>query len=256
MRLVKAYWNWLKYSVNAHGIHSPFLFLMYNEVVRPKKKFSTNTKAEQIRKSLLKNQNFIENVDLGAGSKKNNGAQIQISQIAKHALKPKKQAQLIARLVQFIQPKKIIELGTSFGISTLYMADAAPHAEIHTIEGNPHIRNIAVQNFKETGYVNIISHEGDFDEILPKLITNKEFDLWFIDGNHTYEATLRYFEMAMNSKKDNLCILFDDIYWSEGMQKAWEEICAKPDVSLSLDLFHLGIIFKKSALTKEHYYIR
>lgn len=256
MRLVKAYWNWLINSVNAHGIHSPFLFLMYNEVFLPKKKFAPNFKAEQLRNALLKDQNYIENIDLGAGSKKNKGDKIQISQIAKHALKPKKQAQFIARLVQFIQPKTVIELGTSLGISTIYMADAAPHAEIHTIEGNPHIRNIAIKNFKEAGFVNIISHEGNFDDILPKILTNKEIDLWFIDGNHTYEATLRYFEMAMNSKKDNLCILFDDIYWSEGMQKAWEEICSKPEVSLSLDLFHLGIIFKKSALTKEHYYIR
>lgn len=256
MRLVKAYWNWFKNSVNAHGIHSPFLFLLYNEVVKSNNKFAPNIKAENLRNKLLQDHRYIDNIDLGAGSKKNKGNQIKISDIAKHALKPKNQAQFIARLVHFVQPKSIIELGTSLGISTIYMADAAPHAEIHTIEGNPHIRNLAIQNFKESGFVNIISHEGNFDDILPTILKEKKIDLWFIDGNHTYEATMRYFKLAMHSKEDDICIVFDDIYWSEGMQKAWTEISANPDVTLSLDLFHLGIVFKKSALTKEHYYIR
>jgi len=52
------------------------------------------------------------------------------------------------------------------------------------------------------------------------------------------------------------CIIFDDIYWSEGMQQAWTEICARPEVTLSLDLFHMGVVFFNPGLTKEHYYIR
>lgn len=256
MRMVKAYWNWLRQSVNAHGIHSPFLFTFYTDVIGSKRKKFRSVKAEKLRLDMLQNKEFIPNIDLGAGSKKNNGSQLQISNIAKHVLKPKNQAELIGRIIQHLHPKSIIELGTSLGISTIYMAEAAPHAEIHTIEGNPHIRKFAVENFKNSGFVNIISHVGNFDDILPNILPNIKADIWFIDGNHTYEATKRYFEIAMNAKQDNLCIIFDDIYWSEGMQKAWNEIIQHPEITQSLDLFNLGIVFKKSALTKEHYYIR
>lgn len=254
--MVKAYLHWFLNSVNAHGIHSPFLFQFYNEALFPKRKNKPKLPIENIRKDLKKNHSYIPNIDLGAGSKKNKGSEIRISDIARTALKSKSEAELINRIVHFMNPTCIIELGTSLGISTLYMAEAAPHAEIHTIEGNPHIQKLAETHFQHSGYVNIISHQGNFDQIVPNLLPKINPDIWFIDGNHTYEATLRYFNWAINNETKDICIIFDDIYWSEGMQKAWEEIIQHPKITQSLDLFHLGIVFKKSALTKEHYYIR
>ena len=51
--------------------------------------------------------------------------------------------------------------------------------------------------------------------------------------------------------------MFDDIYWSDGMQKAWKEICANKEVTLSLDLFKFGIVFFKTEnKQKEHFVLK
>lgn len=254
MRIIRAYLNWLWRSVNAHGIHSPFLFACYGHLIGNSAPKFNNREIEEIRKAFKRNATSIPQIDLGAGSRKNKGKHIKISDIAHTALKPKRDAERLQKLISFLQPNCILELGTSLGISTLYMAKAAPHAQIHTIEGNPHIRKEAQKLFQDNNQIH--SHEGDFDQILQQILPALQPDIWFIDGNHTREATIRYFEMAMQHAQKDICLIFDDIYWSKEMEEAWDYIIKSNHSSLSLDLFHLGIVFKKEGLTKEHYYIR
>lgn len=254
MRIIRAYLNWLWRSVNAHGIHSPFLFACYGHLKGNSAPKFNNREIEDIRKAFKRNATSIPQIDLGAGSRKNKGKHIKISAIAHTALKPKRDARRLQKLISFLQPNCILELGTSLGISTLYMAKAAPHAQIHTIEGNPHIRKEAQKLFQDNNQIH--SHEGDFDQILQQILPGLQPDIWFIDGNHTREATIRYFEMAMQHAQKDICLIFDDIYWSKEMEEAWNYIINSNHSSLSLDLFHLGIVFKKEGLTKEHYYIR
>jgi hypothetical protein len=41
------------------------------------------------------------------------------------------------------------------------------------------------------------------------------------------------------------------------MEKAWKEICAHPEVSLSLDLFYFGIVFFRTEnKNKEHFVLK
>jgi predicted O-methyltransferase YrrM len=46
----------------------------------------------------------------------------------------------------------------------------------------------------------------------------------FIDGHHQYQPTLDYFEMIYPKCNKNEIIIFDDILWSTGMRRAWEEL--------------------------------
>jgi hypothetical protein len=52
------------------------------------------------------------------------------------------------------------------------------------------------------------------------------------------------------------CMVFDDIYWSEGMAAAWTEIKADPAVTVSIDLFHFGLVFFRKESPKENFVIR
>ena len=258
MRTIRSYIRWRMQSVNAHGIHSPFLYRFYTQAIAPAPGDRPVPAIESLRREMLHSTATVPNIDLGAGSRKNTGGELPVRRIAAVSLKPVKESRLLHRIARYLKPRCILELGTSLGISTLYLADACPHAEIHTIEGNPYIRNIAIQNFEKSGYVNILSHEGNFDEILPVLIPKiAPPDMVFIDGNHTYEATMRYYRLfSAAAAQKPVCIIFDDIYWSAGMQQAWKEISASPEVRLSLDLFRMGIIFFDMRLSKEHSYIR
>jgi hypothetical protein len=51
-------------------------------------------------------------------------------------------------------------------------------------------------------------------------------------------------------------LVFDDINWSAGMQQAWAEIAADPDVTLCIDLFFLGFVFRNPSFSKETFKLR
>ena len=56
--------------------------------------------------------------------------------------------------------------------------------------------------------------------------------------------------MALEKKHTNSIFVFDDIYWSDGMQQAWKEICKHPEVTLSLDLFFISVSFFRTERKK------
>ncbi|HEY4797685.1 MAG TPA: SAM-dependent methyltransferase, partial [Bacteroidia bacterium] len=126
-------------SKNAHGIHSPFVFELYNEVICKKNNYYVFDRIEQQRQKLLVSTKSIDVTDLGTGKsgKKN------IAGIAGRSLKSKKYGQLLFRLVNRFKPETIVELGTSLGITAAYLASANPKAKIVTIEGCPNISNEA-----------------------------------------------------------------------------------------------------------------
>ncbi|MGB4931073.1 MAG: SAM-dependent methyltransferase, partial [Chitinophagales bacterium] len=52
---------------------------------------------------------------------------------------------------------------------------------------------------------------------------------------------------------ENSVLIFDDIHWSDEMEKAWEAVKSNPQVTLSLDLFFKGIVFfRKDFKQKSH----
>jgi hypothetical protein len=55
---------------------------------------------------------------------------------------------------------------------------------------------------------------------------------------------------------ENTLLIFDDIYWSEGMKAAWNEIKAHPKVTVTIDLFWIGLVFFKGGRVKENFLTR
>ncbi|MFM7823858.1 MAG: O-methyltransferase, partial [Bacteroidota bacterium] len=161
------------------------------------------------------------------------------------------------RISKDLQPDNILELGTSLGISTMYLSAANPSAKVITVEGCPKTAAHARDNFSKLGLENIESLVGDFDDQLPSVLNRtNSLGLVYIDGNHTYEATVRYFHTLLPKCGNETCIIFDDIHWSAGMENAWKEISNNSRVTMSVDLFYFGIVFFDSRLSKEHFKIR
>src|SRR5437868_13135536 len=132
-----------------HGIHSPFVFDFIKNVLRDKRQYESYRSIEAVRKKLLLRQDEIEVDDLGAGSTAIKTKKRLVADIARSSLKSPKYAQLLYRIVRHYQSKTILELGTSFGISTAYMAVANETSKVYTIEGSPTIATIAKENFKQ-----------------------------------------------------------------------------------------------------------
>jgi len=258
LKRILKYINYRLTSYTEHDLHSPFMYKFYMELVKNPHPFGDFALLNKQRLSLLKNTTTIEVTDFGAGSRKLKSNKREVNQIAKHGIAQTKQAEFLYRFINQLAPKTIIELGTSIGLTTLYLAKAAPKSTIYTIEGCPNIQTFAQMQFQLYQQQNIISINGNFNTELPKLLSEiEQVDFLYVDGNHAYEPTIDYFKLALTKKNSNSVFVFDDIYWSDGMEKAWKEISQHPEVTLSIDLFYFGIVFFRSEnKNKEHFVLK
>lgn len=239
-------------------MHSPFVFQFILHVLNNRSRYLPPADIEVVRESLKKDQRLLTIEDLGAGSRVSTTRQRAVQQLATSALKPPRYAQLLFRLVKHYQPQTIVELGTSLGITTSYLSKANPQAAITTIEGSKAVAEIAAQNFKELNLKNIQLLQGNFDDLVPSVINRlSSIDFAYIDGNHRYEPTMNYFHQFLPKTINNSILIFDDIHWSEEMEKAWEEIKQHPSVQCTVDIFFLGFVFFRSEFKiKQHFTVR
>ena len=243
---------------NAHGIHSPFVFDLYNAVFDNKYPFYAFGTIASLRAQILLSNKSIEVEDFGAGSHKMNGKKRKLSQIVKHSIQPQKYAELLFRLVNYFQPQTIIETGTSIGITTAYLAWPNPRAKVYTIEGCKETFDVAKENFSRLKLHNIETFNDKIETALPEILNRiGKVDFSFVDAHHQYEATIKQFELLLAYRHENTILVFDDIYWSAGMTKAWLEIKAHPAVRLSIDIYKMGIVFfRKSFKNKVHFVLK
>ena len=259
-QLVKKYIHYYFNASNGkgHGIHSPFVFDFIKNVLNDHRNFYAYDQIEALRQKLLKDKTIIEVEDFGAGSSIAKTNQRSVQSIARHAAKSKKYAQLLFRVVNYYQPKYILEFGTSLGISTAYIAAANTKATIITLEGAAEIADKALQNFAALQLHNIQLIKGNFDETIDKALNLlPQVDLAFVDGNHRKDATLSYFQQLIIKVNRSSILIFDDIHWSAEMEEAWKTIKNHPAVTASIDLFFFGIVFvRQDFQAKQHFIIR
>ena len=245
-QLTKKYLQYYLCSSNGkgHGIHSPFVFDFIKNVLRDKKEYDHYPVIEKGRQQLLKQAAAIDVEDFGAGSGIIKTKRRVVADIARSSLKPKKYAQLLYRIVRYYRPETIIELGTSFGITSAYLAAGNKNGKVYTIEGSAAIAGIAEKTFNRTGLKNIELITGDFNNILPVVLKKlNTIDLAFIDGNHLKQSTLDYFVQLMNCSTPSTILIFDDIHWSAEMEDVWSVVKQHPRVTLTIDLFFIGLVF-------------
>ena len=252
--------QYIKYrfiSGNEHSIHSPYLYRFYLDVIKDQTPFYVYDDIESIRSKLLMTDMGIAIEDYGAGSKVNKSKKRKIKDVAKNSVKSPKYGQLLFRLVNHFKPESILELGTSLGVSTLYLAGANKKMQVTTVEGCTSTSKVAQINFDKIGFEHIELINEKFDAFLPQYLAKTSvLDFVFFDGNHQKEATLNYFNWCVEKANGKTIFIFDDIHWSQGMTEAWSEIKKHPKVTSTIDLFFVGIVFFNTDLSKEDFVLR
>lgn len=255
--------NYAKFRCNCkpkHGyrIHSPFAFRAYTKIVEPDKKETEFKRIEEYRKELKHSGlTIIRKAINGTISNNLHGEEISLRKIASNVSVPAFLGRLLYRFSHNLEFDNVIELGTSVGISTLYLAAGNSSRMVFTIDAEESVQNIAKSRFWQLGYKNITTISGDFDTELPKLLeTLPNVGLVFIDGNHNSVALQNYVNLIIPKVNESSVIIIDDIRWSSDMEMAWDNIRLNPKVSLSFDLFRCGVLFFRKGLTKQNFKLR
>ncbi|WBO83046.1 O-methyltransferase [Hymenobacter yonginensis] len=253
-----SYLRFLARSGNTHGLHSPFVFGLYAYVINHTGQFAAFEAIEQRRQELQRSPQTIQVRDFGAGSHTGAGRQRRLQDIARTAAKPRPLAQLLFRLVNHFQPRTILELGTSLGLTTAYLAAADSRSRVLTFEGCPATATVARETFAQLELRNIELVEGNLDDTLAPALAAlpAPLDFAFFDGNHRYEPTLRYFEQCLPHRTERSVFVLDDIHWSRDMERAWNVIRKHPEVRLTIDLFFIGLVFFRRNQPRQHFRLR
>ena len=246
----KKYLAYLKRAKSKYYLHSPFVYQFYLHVLEGE----NNAELESIvllRKKLRSNKTLLIAEDFGAGS----SLAKSISSIERKVSVRHQYGVLLNRLVKYFQPKNIFEIGSSIGLSSSYLALGKPNANVISLEGSLPIAEVAKQNHASLQIKNAEIVTGNFNETLSVALHRlSTVDLVFFDGNHTKEATLKYFHQCLEKHNEHSVFVFDDIYWSKEMSEAWEEIKLHTQVTLTIDVYQFGIcFFRKEKLAKENF---
>ena len=255
MHQLKAYIKFLFSSQNQHGLHSPFVYDLVTNCFYDKKKYPEYAKIKNYKTELLNNQNKIEVTDFGAGSRVFKSNKRTVSKIAKVAGITSKKSKFLFRITQYLQFKNCLELGTSLGVASAAIA-SAKNIKLTTIEGCPETAKIAQQQFNKFDLRNINLRIGEFQQHLSAFSNTTTFDFIYFDGNHQKAATLQYFEMLLPTAHNDSVFIFDDIHLSKEMEEAWPQIKQNPKVRVTIDTFHLGLVFFRNEQAKQDFKIR
>ncbi len=250
---ITAYLKYLRRARTEYGVHSPFVFNLLKNCIYDKKFYPQYDIIKQYRKELLSDKRILNIKDLGADSKHFTSNDRKIKDMAERAGSSWKEMKLWFRLAAYFKPAHILELGTHLGLSTLAWR-LGSEGEITTVEGSEDLQLVAREKLQKYTTKKINFVRSDFDEFFEQ--NRDKWDLVFVDGNHTYEATIRYFDILKSRTYNHSLIVFHDIHWSKGMERAWAKIIADPDVHVSIDLFCCGLVFFRKEQFKEHFVIR
>jgi caffeoyl-CoA O-methyltransferase len=137
-------------------------------------------------------------------------------------------------LLKAINAKRILEVGTSSGFSTLWFADAVGKdrkSKLITIEMNPLKVEWAWKNFKEAGVDKMIEiRQGTALEVLHKL--KGKFDFVFLDADK--ENIIKYFDLVLPMVRIGGIIAADNMLYPEryrsSMRKYAQHVHRKPNI--------------------------
>ncbi|MEO1435480.1 MAG: class I SAM-dependent methyltransferase [Bacteroidota bacterium] len=243
-----------------HRVHSPLVFDFLQNTLDDDRFYYAFRQIEKQEINLRRNKSKIQHTDFGAGSlgSSNGKKERTIAEIARSAGSNAQKGQLLFRIANWWKPRSILEMGTSLGIGTAYLASALKDRpekkiQVHSFEGCPNLSVSAQKLWKKLKLKNIQVHTGDFKDTLPPFLAKERANLIFFDGNHQKGPTLQYFEWCMENVTEDSLFIFDDIRWNKDMLECWTILAKDQRVTLSLDLYQMGVLLFKNTGRKQHF---
>jgi predicted O-methyltransferase YrrM len=202
---------------------------------------------ERMRRTLSRDDTLLQYTDYGRVSAESDKPQVVSRTIGKVQADsvPPHQGLTLHVLVRDVCPSRCLELGTSLGISTAYIAsglEVNERGKLTTLEGGKDLSRVASINFSRLGLANTRFVTGPFEDQLPDVLRDVgQVDFAHVDGHHNGPATQAYFRQILQHSAPHAVMVFDDIRWSRGMRDAWRAIRSHERVTSSIDLFSFGV---------------
>ena len=245
---------WVKYFRKAQGLlllHSPSLFELYSEIKKARRLSLPSVYLDYLNElKKVRSQITLENTP-GAGSH-NKETSLSFWEYFKQTKFVEKDLKTLQGVINYHNSKiQILELGTGTGATAQFLSNSSLVEKIQSIDANP-VLHQEVNNIVDAKVELTTAY---FDEVLDQLLDREQYFLILVDGNHSYDATLRYYRLVCEKSSAEF-IVFDDIRWSSGMYKAWREIAKDLKSGYALDFGRMGVIWRKEKCVPQYFYLK
>ncbi|MEZ5043495.1 MAG: class I SAM-dependent methyltransferase [Saprospiraceae bacterium] len=253
--LFRRWFFFYRRAVTLYDIHSPFVAGLVKALLEDRRWFYVFSDISGLRDYIAQNKQVIPQSNFGAGSQILLTPGVSVAKLGQTVAVDDKSGRLLFRLVNFLKPKYLLEMGSSLGLSAIFQAAGSLDGQLISIEGSPEISQLARQHVDGLGYKNIHIVNGVFSEQLPEVLQQlPQLDYVYLDGDHRLKPTLSYFESCLPHLHTQSAFVLADIYWSDEMLEAWEQLKLHPRVNLSVDFYDFGILFfREEQRQKEHF---
>lgn len=232
------------------GVHSPFVYDLITKVIEESGSYYPLADIALLRQQLLDSEDII------SYKKKKSDKIKKVSKgrlIHQYAISPK-QGALLFKLTNYFKPRHILQIGTSMGLSTLYLTSYAAGIHCIALEETPEFALIAQSTFEKGARNPIDLRIGNYTESLPKALKDLErLDFVFFNIIDNQQSDSALFDECIKHIHTDSVFVIKGIRTSANMRYLWKEICAHPEVTVSIDLFSLGIVFFNKKLYKRNY---
>lgn len=224
-----------------HGTHSPFVYKLADEVIYDFSAEKVCVGLEELRKKLLNDHK---------GRLKDDQNEVEIK-------KSKNLLQLIYRLVTHHQPQHIIEIGAIWGLTTVCLAKASPKAQLLSLTASPENTSQMRHTLKIGGVEQVQIETGD-PQIMAQTYIHQaaSLDLVYVNGKNTKALMLHIFNQCLAKVHEGSLLVFEELYANEDTKSAWETIKMNPQVTVTIDLFWIGLVYFRKGQAKENFKLR
>jgi predicted O-methyltransferase YrrM len=246
------YFLYLFQSTNRHGVHSPFVYQFTDEVLYGKLPCSYENAAEMCRKRMVQSRRVV-----------NKGGKPQaLSKIALNDVLPAKFQRLLFRLIQDKQlGQHIVEVGCSLGIAPLYV-QRGPHdfSRFFIFDKNPDLLQVCRFNLQEyqcSETIELVEY-ADSNDILSYLnrLTERSIDLFIVNEPMDGSAFWQLLDGIIPRLSANGCIVLNTLRASNEQLMLWQQLRNQKEITVSIDLFRMGMAFARPTQVKEHFILR
>ena len=161
----------------------------------------------------------------------------------------RKQSRLLYRLVRYFEPESVVSFGKLSALNTSALALGHLQTKVYLEESDD-----LLETLNSMGIVNVsLIQPAEFDsEHFKRLNTG----FVFFSRDSFEEDTWDYLADCLSHKTSESVFVFEGIHHNRDLQDAWEEIKANEDVSVTFDLYCVGLVFFREGIEKQDFVLK
>jgi hypothetical protein len=198
-----------------HGIHSPFVFKFVIDVLNDKRFFYAFDTIESIVNADLNNKKFNR---------------------------------LLFRITDYYQPKSILVIDETIGITTSYIALANTSASVYSYFSQ-------ANNFQKANAV-VTKCKADNCHFVTSITEKKQYDLVYVDALN-YNQLNEVLQQVLPLLYPQSILIINNISSSKEIEAQWLQLQTHSAVTLTINLFQIGLVFfRPENKIAQHFTIR